>query len=158
MTDSKKASRRADREQAFQILYGLNYMEATGEPQLRFAFAQWPNPAIPVDKREEIAIIEACRGFAWELVHGVWKNLAELDEVIARHSRHWRVERIARIELTILRLGLYEMLHRPDIPPKVAINEAVELAKQYGDGNSRGFVNGILDAAAREADGSSGDN
>ena len=73
-----------------------------------------------------------------------------LDNIIARHSRHWKLERIARMELAILRLALFELLHMPDVPAKVVINEAVELAKDFGDDNSGTFVNGVLDAVARE--------
>ncbi len=89
------------------------------------------------------------KGFSWDLASGVWSKQEELDQIIAKLSQHWRIERIGRIELTILRLALFEILHRPDVPVKVAINEAIELAKQFGDENSRGFVNGILDAAAK---------
>lgn len=87
--------------------------------------------------------------YAWELVKGVWARREDLDAVVGRFSRHWKLGRIARVELTILRLALYEMLLRDDIPPKVAINEGVELAKAFGDENSKSFVNGILDAAAK---------
>jgi N utilization substance protein B len=72
--------------------------------------------------------------------------------VIGQFSRHWKVDRIGKIELTVLRLAVFEMLYREDIPPKVAINEAIELAKQFGDERSRPFVNGLLDAAAKALD------
>ncbi|MDY7001028.1 MAG: transcription antitermination factor NusB [Thermodesulfobacteriota bacterium] len=94
---------------------------------------------------------ESSRGreFAWELVSGVWERVESLDKVIVRFSRHWKLKRIAKVELAILRLALFEMLFSKDTPPKVAINEAVELAKRFGDENSKNFVNGILDAAAK---------
>jgi len=85
-----------------------------------------------------------------QLVNGVRDNLDKLDAVISRHSQNWKVKRIAMVELSIMRLAVYEMTHREDIPIKVAINEAVELAKTFGDNNSRNFVNGILDAVARD--------
>ena len=88
-------------------------------------------------------------GFTWDLIEGVWSNYRALDDVIAQFSRHWKVERIGKIEITLLRLAIFEMLYREDIPPKVAINEAVELAKQFGDDRSRTFVSGLLDAAAK---------
>ncbi len=82
-------------------------------------------------------------------MEGVWSEQKELDTHLARFSQNWRIERMGKVEITLLRLALYEILFRADIPPKVAINEAVELSKQFGDEGSRGFVNGILDAAAK---------
>lgn len=137
-------SRRAAREQAFQILYGLSFSPAETEADVRHAYWQSPDNALPgTDDDNEPT------GFAWELLLGVWRKAAALDAVIERHSHNWRVERIGRIELTLLRLGLYEMLCREDVPPRVAINEALELAAQFGGHNARPFVNGILDSVAR---------
>ena len=89
-----------------------------------------------------------------QLVGGVAAHLEELDALITRYSEHWRLERMAAVDRNLLRLGAYELLYQPRIPPKVAINEAVELAKLYGTDGSGGFVNGILDrirvAAGRE--------
>lgn len=146
MSEKKKSSRRIAREKAFQILYGLDFTGAEGLDALRRAFAEYPRP------ERQGKLDERAEDFAWELVQGAWKAKAELDGVIGRFSQHWKVTRIAKVDLTILRLGMYELLHRPDIPLKVAINEAVELAKEFGDENSRNFVNGILDAAARAVD------
>ena len=98
---------------------------------------------------EELARKPRQKAYAEEIIQGVCAHARELDEIIASHSRHWKLERIARIERTMLRLAVYEILHRLDIPHKVSINEAVELAKMYGDENSPGFINGILDAVAR---------
>lgn len=84
-----------------------------------------------------------------ELLRGVLENSEEINRLIGSYSRHWRLERIAKIELGILRLAIYEMVYRPDIPLKVSINEAVELSKMFGDENSKGFINGILDAVAQ---------
>lgn len=138
-----KSMRRLSRRKAFQILYGLIFVPATSRETLTVAFENAPKPP----KDGELA--DASDEFAWELVLGVWQEAAKLDEIITRFSQHWKITRIAKIELTILRLALFEMLHRPDIPLKVAINEAVELAKTFGDENSGNFVNGILDAAAK---------
>ena len=89
-----------------------------------------------------------------ELVEGVAAHLEELDALIARHSEHWRLERMAAVDRNLLRLAAYELLYQPQIPPKVVINEAVEMAKTYGTEGSGAFVNGILDqirvAAGRE--------
>ena len=143
---SKKESRRAERIRAFQILYGLNFSDISEEADLKRAFVQSPDP------EGEAGIGAKPEGFAWELVHGVWRDQDELDRLVTSLSKHWKINRIARIELTILRLSLYEMTRRDDIPPKVAINEGVELAKLFGDDNSKSFVNGILDAAAKAVD------
>jgi len=89
--------------------------------------------------------------FTRELVDGVDEHRAELDETISRHAKGWSLERIAPLERNIMRVSLYEILHRPDIPTEVAIDEAVELAKQYCGADAPGFVNGVLGAVVREA-------
>ena len=144
----RSESRRAARERAFQVLYGLLFVEVPNESAFRRAFRKSPDPELAVDDPKTAELREA-EGFAWELALGACERQGWVDAVIMRFSQNWRVERIAKTELSILRLALYEMLHRPDIPVKVAINEAVELAKFFGDENSRSFVNGILDAAAK---------
>jgi N utilization substance protein B len=79
------------------------------------------------------------------LVAGVADHLEELDVFIVRFSEHWRLERMTLVDRNLLRLAIYELLYQPKIPPKVVINEAVEMAKRYGSEASGGFVNGILD-------------
>ena len=133
-------SRRAQRTYAFQVLYALNFIS---EPDyLKKTFETYQDGKF-FDKAGKDT-------FAWSIVHGVSSNLDKLDHTIASYSQNWKIGRIARIELTIMRVAVYEMLHCPDIPIKVSINEAIELAKSFGDGNSRNFVNGILDAVARD--------
>lgn len=83
--------------------------------------------------------------FAESLIDGALRSLPEIDRAIARHAENWTIERIAKVELAILRLAVHELLHRRDIPPVVSINEAVELAKAFGGDDSHRFVNGILD-------------
>ena len=80
-----------------------------------------------------------------DLVSGVASHLEELDAFIVRYSEHWRLERMTIVDRNLLRVAVYELLYQPDIPPKVVINEAVEMAKRYGSEASGGFVNGILD-------------
>lgn len=84
--------------------------------------------------------------FARELVEGVAEHQIQIDEIIQKYSENWRLERMSVTDRNILRLATYELLYRPDIPPKVAINEAIELAKEFGTEDSPAFVNGILDA------------
>jgi N utilization substance protein B len=85
------------------------------------------------------------QGFAESLVRGTLEHAAEIDRQVAGHATHWSLARIAPVERNILRLAAYELLYRHDIPEKVAINEAIELAKLYGSEESGAFVNGILD-------------
>jgi N utilization substance protein B len=84
--------------------------------------------------------------FTRELVDGVLGTQAELDGLIERHARNWSLDRIAPLERAILRVALYEMLHRADVPDEVAIDEAVEAAKELCAAEAAGFVNGILGA------------
>jgi N utilization substance protein B len=77
-------------------------------------------------------------------------HLAQLDEVIGRHAKGWTVDRIAPLDRNILRVALYEIEHREDVPTEVAIDEAIELAKAYCGADAPGFVNGVLGAAVRE--------
>ncbi len=86
------------------------------------------------------------QGFAYELVEGVWKNLDVLDETIKEYTKNWRIDRLGRIEITILRIALFEMLYRDDIPVKVSIAEALELTNQFAEIKARNFINGLLDA------------
>ena len=88
--------------------------------------------------------------FVRALVDGVLERMTELDEQLRPLAPEWPIEQIARIDRTVLRLGLYELLYSSDsVPPKVAINEAVELAKAFGSDNSGKFVNGVLGTAYR---------
>jgi N utilization substance protein B len=143
--EKKPVSRRKARKQAFECLYGLIFESAADERSLRRVFARCPHDV-------EEGGDESGQVFAWELVLGVWSNQRELDALIVRFSKNWKLTRIAKVELTILRLAVYEILHRTDIPLRVALNEAIELAKRYGDENSRNFINGILDAIAKAVD------
>jgi len=83
--------------------------------------------------------------FTDRLVSGIEKNLQEIDDKISKHATNWQLKRMAVIDRNVLRIGVFELLYTTDIPPKVTINEAVELAKKYGDLESSKFVNGILD-------------
>lgn len=83
--------------------------------------------------------------FALELYHGIAEKVAELDERIQKTAANWEIGRMACVDRALLRLGTYELLYRPDVPPKVSISEAIELAKKYSTEKSSSFVNGILD-------------
>ena len=149
MTESEEkkpvASRRKGRKQAFECLYGLIFESAADARSLRRLFSRCPHDVGEGDE-------DTGGDFAWEIVSGVWDNQREIDALIVRFSKNWKLSRIAKVELTILRLAVYEILYRPDIPLRVTLNEAIELAKRYGDENSRNFINGILDAIAKAVD------
>jgi len=85
------------------------------------------------------------RAFARELTRGACERIEEIDGLLAQVVSNWRVERIAAMDRAILRLAAYELSSRQDIPPKVSINEAIEIAKRYSTAQSGGFVNGVLD-------------
>jgi N utilization substance protein B len=103
------------------------------------------HPAVVVDRRlEDAELPDIGAQFATELVTGVHDREEELDALIARYAPEWPVDQIATIDRNILRLAIYEILMREDTPVKVAINEAVELAKEFGSDSSGRFVNGVL--------------
>jgi transcription antitermination protein NusB len=103
-----------------------------------------------VTGRPMAELLEGAKPFSRELAEGAEEHMAELDAMIARHSKGWALERIAPLERNIMRVALYEALHREDIPVEVAIDEAVELTKKYCGADAPGFVNGILGAALAE--------
>lgn len=134
-------NRRQQRRFAFQLVYALSFGQNPSRDVLAVSFDNfWAEEETDMDREQS---------YAWTLTEGVFGRREALDSIIAGHSRHWKLERIARVELAILRLALFELLHMPDVPAKVVINEAVELAKDFGDDNSGTFVNGVLDAVAK---------
>jgi len=89
------------------------------------------------------------KNYAEILVHGVLEKCEAIDKIIERYAENWEIKRMAYVDRNILRLSAYEMIYQDEIPIKVAINEAVELAKRYGEADSSKFVNGILDRIAK---------
>jgi len=94
---------------------------------------------------QDEAVADDIKGFTADLVKGVAAHLGEIDGRIAQYASNWQIERMAVVDRNILRLASYELLFRGDIPPKVSINEAIELAKKYSGIEAAKFVNGILD-------------
>jgi transcription antitermination factor NusB len=88
--------------------------------------------------------------YAKSVLSGVQKNRTNIDGYIERACEHWRLDRITYVDMGIMRLGVYEMLYSADVPPKVAIDEAIELGKKYGSEDSREFINGVLDRIMRD--------
>lgn len=93
---------------------------------------------------------EAVLPFFDTLTGGVLAHLGEIDEVIARHSKNWKVYRMSAVDRNAMRVGVFEILYLADVPDKVAINEAIEIGKRYGTGESGAFINGILDAVSAD--------
>ena len=89
--------------------------------------------------------------FAQELAKGVWEHQTTLDKTISDHAVGWTVRRMAVVDRNILRIGCYELLHSSGLPPRIAINEAVEMAKKYGSPDSAKYINGVLGTVARQA-------
>ena len=104
-----------------------------------------------VTNRPAAELVEDAKPFTIELIAGVEAERPALDEVISRHAKGWSLDRIAPLERNIMRVALYEALNRDDIPAEVALDEAVELAKEYCGADAPGFVNGVLGAALRES-------
>jgi transcription antitermination protein NusB len=153
--------RREARERAVQFLfqYDLNppenleaALEAFWTSQRRAALANddkatWGEQVeLPPPTADEAAT----RLFAEPLIRGTLEHRDECDEVIKKHAKNWDLHRIAIVDRNIMRLAIYEMLHRDDIPPVVSINEAVDIAKKFSTHDSGKFVNGILDKVKGE--------
>lgn len=133
MTEEKNMTRREIREQVFKMLFRVEFYNQE-------------------EMSEQIALCEddACdwkekdRAYIFEKVGNISDKLEEIDAKINEVSEGWKTGRMGKVDLTLIRLAVYEMLYDEDVPAKVAINEAVELAKQYGTDNSPAFINGIL--------------
>ena len=133
-------SRRKAREYALQMLFQWDITHDTIE-QIKATF--WDGQDEP----------EETRMFAETLASRSIENVETLDRLIERHAENWRLDRMAVVDRNILRLAFFEIgAHDSDTPPKVAINEAVELAKRYGTANSPQFINGILDKLIQRTD------
>ncbi len=127
------AQRKDGRAAAMQYLYAwsINSPKNLAE-DLRSFFENMEQP------REHYA-------FGEELIHGVIEHVADIDARIKALAHNWEFDRIARIDLAIMRLAMFEMIHRKDIPPVVSINEAIDLSKQFSNADAKRFINGILD-------------
>lgn len=121
------------REYALQILYQVDLTRADSSTSIQ---EFWTYRNAP----------QEVKTFATRLVEGTLSRLDDIDRLIASHADNWQIARMAVVDRNILRLGAYELLYVEEVPPKVCLNEAVELAKRFGDEESSKFVNGILDA------------
>jgi N utilization substance protein B len=116
--------------------------------QYLFAWSMNSPKNLAEDLREFFGNLDQPRdhyAFGEELIHGVIEHAADIDARIKGLAHNWEFDRIAKIDLTILRLAMFEMLYRKDIPPVVSINEAIDLSKQFSNADAKRFINGILD-------------
>ncbi len=129
-------TRKEAREEAFRLLF---------ETEFRGESAAEDIYALSTDNREV-----AENAYVRTVYFGVREHLSEIDEILTRHSKGWKVERITPVSRSAIRLCIYEMLYMEDIPAAVSLNEAIELVKKFDDGKMRAFVNGVLNGAKDE--------
>ncbi len=125
--------RRIAREIALQVLYSLEVVEMEAGEAIAL---YWDSYDAPLDARP----------FSSLLVEGTWNNREQIDALIRGCSENWSMSRMSKVDKSILRMAVYELCFCEDIPPKVTMNEAIDLGKVYGSENSGSFINGILDA------------
>ena len=130
--------RRKARELALQFLYQLEQNGAIDPGPFEAEF--WARHPVDAEARE----------FAASLVHGAKRQQGDIDKRIAECAEHWDIDRMAVVDRNILRLAVYELMLDAEVPPKVAINEAIEIAKKFGTRESSRFINGVLDRIHRE--------
>ncbi len=129
-------SRRLARQVAFQTLFQIDLGQCDGEEALQQRLA-------------EIELDDANAGYVEEVVRGVCRYLNALDAQISEVAKDWKVHRLGAVDRNILRLAIYEIVFRDDVPVPVSVNEAVELAKLFGDEDSPRFINGVLGTVVR---------
>ncbi len=130
------------REIALQILFQYEWNSDYGMEQALKEYVSGLLAGKPADNEYTLEFARRC-------IRGVLEHRDKIDEVLSRHAKKWRIDRMAKVDRNILRLGAFEILFAPDIPGRVAVNEAVELAKRYGTDESGAFVNGILDSVLK---------
>lgn len=141
---SQAGQRRLAREFALRLLYARDLQIAAG--------VEWaPKQQVNWWRNEDrLSVTKSTETFARELADGVLSNQPEIDSMISGAAQRWRVDRMGPVERNILRMGVYELQIANDAPVNVVLDEAIELAKCYGDAESDRFVNGILDAVAKQ--------
>ncbi|NIT13311.1 MAG: transcription antitermination factor NusB [Candidatus Dadabacteria bacterium] len=131
--------RRRAREHSLQFLYQIDLLQSSSKHNdiIKQVELYWDNK----DKLPEKQVID----FSNRINIGTAENLQSLDEIISKYSKNWKLNRLSKIDRNILRIAVYELLFMKDVPGKVVINEAIEIAKKYGTEESGSFINGILD-------------
>lgn len=139
------SNRHLGRIVAMQTLYEYDFRDGAGDAHIELA------PILERNLGEFSKAIDDT-AFVHDVVNGVIKHQADIDGIIAPAAPEWPVDQIAKIDKIVLRVGVYELCFKRDVPPKVAINEAVELAKAFGGENSSKFVNGVLGTIYRQSE------
>ncbi|TFG84596.1 MAG: transcription antitermination factor NusB [Spirochaetales bacterium] len=135
------ASRRKARILAFQALYAW---DASGVPTSELLSFSWLSEQSSANSDDEL------KAFAGLMVSGTLEKIEEIDLVIRKHLEHWTFERLKKVDLAILRMAVYSILYQRDIAVQITIDEAIEIAKEFGAEDSYRFINGVLDAAWKE--------
>lgn len=131
------ASRRKARILAFQALYAWDASGVSSADLLAFSW---------LGDEKAASLDDELKTFAGLIVSGALENMAEIDKAITAHLEHWTFERLKRVDVAILRMAVYSILYQSDIPAQITIDEAIEIAKEYGAEDSYRFINGVLDA------------
>ena len=136
VSDMAELKRKEAREEAFRLLFETEFHGA-GEPEAVYALSE---------ENREVAQDD----YVKDVYFGVCAHLEELDAMMERHSNGWKPSRISPVSRSAIRLCIYEMMYREDIPTQVSLNEAIELVKKYDDEKMRAFVNGLLNGVKDE--------
>lgn len=136
------SNRHLGRIVALQTLYELDFRREAGDTSFDLGLVLKRNITRYESTVDDVFFIE-------QLVRGVTQRETELDDALRPLAPEWPLEQIARMDRAVLRIGLYELMYEDDVPPKVVINEAVELAKAFGGDNSSKFINGVLGTALK---------
>ncbi len=125
-------ARRKARECAFKVLFQVDQVEADPAAAFRYIL-------------EDVNLTEREKAFSWDLITGTLQFITNIDNKVAGYARDWAIHRMPAVDRNIMRLATFEILYMEDSQPVVAIDEALEIAKKYGDENSSSFINAILD-------------
>jgi N utilization substance protein B len=143
MSRSDRAPRQRSRQAALQTLYARDFADPEQVGSAREIEALFERVAQNFD------LPAGARDFALKLVRGTASDLEQIDELLAANATNWKISRMAAVDRNVLRLGIYE-LTRTETPVSVILDEAIQLARRFGGGSSPGFVNGVLDAIAKQ--------
>ncbi|MEF2964452.1 transcription antitermination factor NusB [Paenibacillus sp. M1] len=143
--------RRLAREIAVQSLYHMEMNEVEAEEAVTMLLAE---AAGENEGNVELADAEGAdaKAFILELINGTWTRKEAIDDLLSDYLKGWQVSRLSKVDRQVLRLAVYEMIFRDDVPGKVAVNEAIELAKHFGTADSGKFVNGVLGKMIHDVD------
>ncbi|MDD2558921.1 MAG: transcription antitermination factor NusB [Desulfuromonas sp.] len=146
-------NRRNGREYALKVLYSLYDQD---RPIQEVLADFWRNFRFNDDvlgepeEMQDSEVLPEVKEFAEQIVLGVYEHLEDIDAVLRETSKNWSLDRMARLDLSLMRLACYELMYMPSTPDRVVINEAIEIAKRYGTKDTSAFLNGVLDKIAQQ--------